>query len=135
MTHFARERVHGLWPELMPLLEAHWSEVAYHGYPLRVNRAAYEALEDAGSLRVYTMRVNGELVGYAVYVKHPSIRHEFVQAHQDGIYVKPEYRGGAGLAAWATARLRDEGIKWVQWGSPFERVGPKLVGRIYAKEL
>lgn len=136
MTHFARERVHHLWPELLPLLEANWTEVAYHDYPLHVNQDAYEALENADALRVYTMRVRGELVGYAVYILGPSIRHEFKHAQQDVIYLAPAHRGVAQkLFAWANARLRDEGVKMVQWGTPLERVGSKLVGRTYMKEL
>lgn len=55
---FAREPFTSqLLAEMLPLLEAHWKEVAHFpDIPLEVDASAYHAAESAGALRIYTVR-------------------------------------------------------------------------------
>ncbi len=58
MIQFAKEPLtDALWDEAMPLLQAHWKEVAaFQDIPLNPDRALYAASEEAGILRVFTAR-------------------------------------------------------------------------------
>lgn len=104
-----------LWSELLPLLDAHWREVAHwRDLPLNPNREAYAKIEAAGMLRAYTARADGRLIGYIACVIAPSLHYApHLFANQDVLYVDPAYRGfhfGAALIRFCHARLRDEGV-------------------------
>ena len=62
-----------LWAELIPLLIAHYHEVAhFRDIPLAPDRAGYQRIWDAGMLRIYTARADGQLIGYMVGFITPS---------------------------------------------------------------
>lgn len=64
MIQFARESLtDDLWAEAMPLLEAHWREVAhFQDIPLNVDRAVYDASDAAGAVRVFTARETSTVI-------------------------------------------------------------------------
>jgi L-amino acid N-acyltransferase YncA len=119
VTTLKRERVHDLWPELLPLLEKHYREIAhFQDIPLDVNQSAYERMEDAGTLRVFTARSTDDvLIGYAVFFVHRNVHYSSsLQAVQDVIYVDPEQRGtyvGYELATFCDDELRKDGVEVV----------------------
>lgn len=121
----ARERAHGLWAEIVPLLTEHWSEViTYRDIPLDPDVDTYNALEDADRLRVYTVRVDGELVAYAIFIVGTVPHHRTSkQAAGDGIYVRAPYRtsaAGIRLLAHAQDALKAEGVEVIYCQAPMK---------------
>lgn len=130
MSMFARERAADLWPEIEPLLERHWREIAtYADIPLAPDRERYNAMDAAGALRCYTARVRekdglaagsgataARLVGYAIFSVAMNMHYRTSAiAVQDVLFVLPEYRGraGLGLIRHAERELRAEGVKLI----------------------
>lgn len=147
-VRFHRETAHGLWDEIMPLLERHWREIArYQDIPLDPDEDRYLGLEEAGILRCYTCRVGEELVGYGIYVVQANAHYKgSLQAHQDVLFLAPEYRKsriGVGLIRFADDELRAEGVQCVyqhvkeahNFGPLLERLGYELVDHIYGRRL
>lgn len=145
---FQRERPHELLDEARPLFEAHYREVAhYQDIPLDINEAAYCQLEEAGILRAFTARWNGELVGYCVFMVKPNLRYSTsLQAVQDILFVDKSKRGaliGKRLLEFCEARLTAEGVQVVYQhakiastvGQFLELVGYELIDGIYGKRL
>lgn len=136
-----------LCEELLPLLEAHYQEIAhFKDIKLEPDFEQYIRVEEAGSLRVFTARdEDNALFGYAIYFVRANIHYKSsVQAVQDILYVHPQYRGiGAKLIAHADRELAKEGVQAVyhhvksehNFGPLLERMGYKLVDLIYAKRL
>lgn len=145
-----------LWHEAMPLLVAHYQEIAaYQDIPLEPDVSVYAASEAAGIIRCYTARnpcviegcnEPGALVGYALFFVRPNPHYKSsVQAVQDVIYLAPSVRGGTGyrFIAWCDAQLKEEGVQAVyhhvkaahDFGRLLERQGYDLVDLIYAKRL
>ena len=158
---FQRERAHELLDEARPLYEAHYEEIAfYKDIPLIVNETAYMQAEEAGALRCFTARYNGELVGYVVYtVKHNPRYSTSLQALQDILFVDKTKRGaliGKRLIEFSYERLKSEGVQLViqhckvspeikallsemqdrkDVGRLFELLGHDLIDFLYAKRL
>ncbi len=139
MIQFAKEPLtDALWDEAMPLLRAHWKEVAaFQDIPLNPDRALYAASEEAGILRVFTARdasggsydtqpvirkeypgwrplESWPLVGYALYFVRPAPHYQSsVQAVQDVLYLHPDRRGRTAykFVAWCDEQLSIEGVQ------------------------
>ena len=146
---FQQERAQDCFAEGKPLLEKHWAEIAhYKDISLDPEWQTYTSLEDAGFLRAYTLRDRGELKGYAVFlVKTNAHYRTSLQAHQDILYVDPEYRQamlGARFLVWCDDQLRKEGVQVVHhhvkvnildYGPLLKRLGYEYVDAIWAKRL
>lgn len=81
------------------ILHAHWRETSIdqEAIPLAVDWSRLFSLEHDGYFRVFGLRRNGELIGYAAFVVAPhSCFRNTLHANCNGIYVKPEHRGYAG---------------------------------------
>ena len=145
---YARESLAAVLPEVMPLLAAHWAEVAhYKDIPLDVDVEAYCQFEASGAFRVYTARNgNGVLLGYAAYVVrfNPHYRGS-LQAHQDVLFLRPDARGlGGELVRYSEETLRAEGVQVItqhvkvatpRTGALMERLGYEAMDVIYVKRL
>lgn len=145
----ARERIHSLWTELWPLLQAHWHEIAhYQDIPLNPDFVAYEQAEEAGMLRVFTARDGGELVGYCAFFVRTNLHYcTSLQAAQDVLFVHPNWRGSGEAArfiAWCEQQLQDEGVQVVfqhlKVATPhtirqFERMGYEPIDVVLGKRL
>jgi len=74
----------------------------------------YAANEQAGTLRIYTARDGGELIGYAVFFVMPHRKHsKSVFAVSDAIYLRPDKRGLINfnlLSSFAENQLKAEGV-------------------------
>lgn len=150
MPHFARESVSDVMSEIEPLLRAHYEEVSfYKDIPLQPDFDRYVQAEKSGALRVFTARVNTDLVGYAVYFVQPNLHYSSsLQAQQDILYIHPSHRkGGAGiwLIRHADEQLAAEGVQVViqhvkaradlNFGPLLERLGYELMDHLYTKRL
>lgn len=148
-TYFQRERVHSLWPELRPLLKQHWREIAhYDDIPLCPDEVKYEALENANLLRIFTVRIAGDLVGYAVCMVGFALHYaSSIQAVHDVLWLKPEHREtslGWQLLKFYQRELKKEGVqvdaqhvkaKHTKLGRLLEGDGYELVDHVYLKRL
>ena len=149
MILFHVEQLKDCASEAMPLIEAHWQEIALHQDTIQLNPnwQQYFRLEEEGKLHVYTAREDDKLVGYFVMIVVPHLHysdHSF--AHNDVIYVDPEYRKG--FTAWrlikfATEQLELAGVSVmminIKRHKPFDKLLQRLgfteTESIYSKRL
>lgn len=142
-----REPLMPLWDEAAPMMAQHAAESPVAGeWALDPDLGTYARSEAAGAVRCYTVRVDGGLVGYAVFFicKHLRHRHLTVASH-DTLYVAPAHRGATGLSllAYAHRELRAEGVDLVSHsaddGTPFhdllDRLGYARATVTYTKRL
>lgn len=144
-----RERIHHLWHEALPLLEAHWREIEDNpDIALDPDMGLFEKLEDMGWLRVYTARADtGELLGYACFIVKAHLHHrQSKQAICDAVYLKPLYRkGGLGyrLIKYADDELQREGVQVVMhhakvahdFGPLLLKLGYRHTENVYMRRL
>lgn len=112
---FARERFADVIEEGKPLLMQHWAEIAVHkDIPLDPEWSFYQAMDDAGALKIFTARKDGVLIGYAVFVVRPRHAHYAISwAVNDIVWIHPDHRNmgvGSAFAAYWDAALRDLGV-------------------------
>lgn len=130
---FQRERPHELLDEARPLFEAHYKEIAhYQDIPLDIDEAAYLHMEEAGALRCYTARYNGELVGYCVFLVQQNKRYRSsLQALQDIFYVDKGRRGaliGKRLIEFTEAQLTAEGVQVIYHHAKVDSQAERFLG-------
>jgi hypothetical protein len=143
---YKRETIGAVWDEAHELMADHAVEVGILGsrrWSPRLEQ--YRRLEDAGILRLHTMRKDGLLVGYSAF--HVLLHHHYdvLAATQDAVYVAPQHRGfaAAKFMAWVDGTLRAEGVEVVfrvstekcDYSRSLERMGYGLHERHYLKEL
>lgn len=109
---FSRELV----MECMPLLYAHYNEIAWlkEKIPLDPDYDRYEAGAKAGVIRIFTARRDADLVGYAIFIVQPHLHYrQTMWAMNDILYVMAGIRGyaiGAKLLRFAEEQLRGDGV-------------------------
>lgn len=113
---FQRETLSECLGEAGGLTIRHWEEIARNKqlFPLDPDYDFYLAVEKADRLRVYTVRRNNELVGYAVYFLGNNKHYKTaLWAVSDIFWLAPECRKsmvGLRLFRYVEERLRDEGV-------------------------
>lgn len=145
---FGTEKVADVIAEIAPLLHAHWKEIAhYQDIKLEPDWEAYRALNEAGILKVFTVRTANArvLIGYSVFfVRHNLHYSSSKQAVQDILFIHKDYRGaGRHFIRWCDQQLMADGVQAVyhhvktahNFGPLLERMGYELVDLIYAKRL
>lgn len=144
---FHREAIDDVIEEITPLLTAHYKEIAhFQAIPLDPDYGRYARMEAAGVLRIFTARLDGSLIGYAIFAVDRSAHyHGSLQACQDILYVHPMNRGGLGLRLirYCDRALKAEGVDVVRhhvkvahnFGRMLEREGYELEDVIYVKRL
>ncbi len=115
------------------LLEAHWREVDrdLEDIELEPDFDAWFTLDRAGLLASYTVRREGELVGYALFLVH---RHLHFKSHKfascDSIYVARGERAGGGgmqLLRYIVRDLTERGVAKILMHVPIAHdFGPAL---------
>lgn len=136
------------WDEMKDLFRGHYEEIAfYKDIALDPDERAYVELARRGMLRIYTVRDAGALVGYVMFLVRPNPHYQgSLNAVQDVLYLKPEYRRGltgVRLLKLAERRLAAEGVQVVyhhvkatnRVGELLGRLGYELVDQLYAKRL
>ncbi len=149
MIKFQRERAHDLWEEIDPLIKAHYKEIASNqDIPLVPDKKKYEEAEENDILRCYTARIDGRLVGYAVFLVNYNMHYSTSkQALQDILFIlKSERKGrlGLGLIKYTEAELESEGVELilhhVKIGHPqlqrlLEKLGYSPVDMVLSKRI
>lgn len=114
-AEFTVESFDSIVEDIKPLLEEHWRELALFQdeIPLNVSWEAYRRGYEAGVIRAYGARLDGRLIGYAIFQvidRHPHYLHSF--AINDVVWVAPEHRNvrvGSVLFDGLEADLRARG--------------------------
>lgn len=146
---FQRERFSAtLEEELLPLALQHNKEIGgvISDIVVKVPREMYEHLDANDSLRIYTIRKNGELKGYNnfVVILHPE--YNKLTAQHDVMFVHPSVRIGFNamrFLRWCDEQLKQDGILFVtqnvtvekDYSPILERLGYKPSETIYIKRL
>lgn len=116
---FARETVAQVWDEIQPLLADHFRETCpFPDLPLAPSRQSYDLMEQAGCLRIFTVRSVGQLVGYCVVMVSVNPHHSTTgpMAMGDVLYLVPRLRGegfGRQLVDFGDDALAGEGCSIV----------------------
>lgn len=114
---FTRE----LGEEAMPLLRAHWKEIATYQdeIPLDVDWGFYERMRDQGKLFCITARVGHELVGYSVFLILRTPHYlSTVFALNDVIFVREDMRNsrlGLALIRASEREAKHMGARKLTW--------------------
>jgi hypothetical protein len=139
-----------LMDEALPLLQAHWEEVAfYKDVPLDPHLENYKLLNDVGCLKIITARINKELVGYTVFLISQMAHYKTQKiAQQDVFFVRQDKRKtmmGVGITLLNESErvLSELDVDVVQhhvkvykdFGPMLEKFGYTFVEKIYQKRL
>lgn len=148
MRALDRETFEQFYRDALPLLERHRQEIAHFDFPLDVDTQMYRTAEQNGGLRIYTTRINGRLIGYAVFFvrTNPHYRSS-LQAVEDVLFIVPEERKGRlglELVQYAEEQLKGEGVQAVyhhcklahpQLARLLEHEGYSEIERIFVKRV
>ena len=143
-----REFLHDCWDEIATLAVEHYREIAvFQDIPYAPDKERYFRFEDAGAIHCFTVRVDSQLVGYAVFIAQTNAHYKTsLQACQDVLFLRKEYRV-PGLArrliCFSDQELRAAGVQVVlhhvkparDYSPLLEREGYQLVERIYARKM
>jgi len=114
---FQRERIADAWDEALPLMLANHDETgALPGCDFAPDREKFEKIDELGMIRAFTARINGVLVGYAVFIVSPHLHYrDLVWGVQDVVFVLPAHRGRAAIRflRWQDEELAGEGVDLV----------------------
>lgn len=134
--------------EIAPLALMSWREVEdFEDMEYEPNWEAYKQLNELGGVRVFTMRDNGMLVGYASFMVMPHLHaRESMHAMSDSIFVLPPYRRGMTaikLLKYAEQKLHEHGITVILLCSTlkrdltrlFEFMGYEFESTVYRKRI
>lgn len=132
----------------MPLLEAHYKEIAHYlDIPLAIDKAMYLQSAALGMVRTFLFMDDGVLQGYAVFFCKLNMHYATsLQAVQDVLYISPKHRGqllGTRFIAWCDEQLRKSGVQVVMhhmklahdFGPTMERLGYEKVEVLWSKRL
>lgn len=149
MPEFRQELLKDARTDAEELIEAHWREIALNRDKIKLNPDwdAYEDLERAGKLRIFTARDSGELIGYFVVLvgRHLHYR-DHIFASNDILFLAKDHRRGhtgKNLIQFAEKCLREDGVSVLTINTkihkPFDvlmrYLGFRCVERLYQKYI
>lgn len=115
MPEFAVESVGDVWGEATALMERNEAETGpMEGEEFAPDKDNYLILEKTDMLRLFTVRKDGRLIGYAMFIVTPHSHYtKMMWAIQDVIYVDEAYRFGRltmRFIDYQDALLREGGV-------------------------
>jgi len=146
MIDFKREQAHACFEEAIPLIENYRQEIAYYAdLKLDPEFAKYAELEKAGFVRAYTARLDGKLIGFALFFFSPHLHFKsHIFAMHDILYIMPEHRGfGYKFLKWCNEQLEKDGASVIyyavnlhfNYGSLLKRLGFELADHLYTRSV
>lgn len=143
---FSEETVSVVFEEGMDLLFQHYKEVsAFQDIALEPDIKQYHAAEAAGAIKTFTVREEGELVGYAAFFIQSNAHYKSsLQAVQDVIFIRKDKRGhGYKFIDYCDQQLKEHGCQVVyhhvkfshDWSPMLERLGYQAVDKVLARRL
>jgi GNAT superfamily N-acetyltransferase len=134
--------------ELKSILPEHYEELCVtKDFPLMPDYEAYGRLVVAGMLKCITCRMDGELIGYAIFIVQPHLHYKSCKtAFEDIYFLKKEYRKGrigVELFKHAEKILKQDGVKrlivhtkiHMDKSRLFEYLGYKMTDKLFTKIL
>jgi hypothetical protein len=145
MMTYQKEFFTVILPEVQPLNELNHQEVPLFGAKLEIDVGCLMQMEEDGIYKVFTMRKNGELVGYCAFVLYHHPHHARLKVgDQDVIFIKKGCRGHASkFVQYCEKELKDMGVhitfqhspKSKPWGKVLERIGYEELETTYFRRL
>ena len=131
------EPVMSWWPDAQELLANHSVEVnagVRHGHPYKMNITLLQSMEQIGTLRIMTARVNGTLKGYCTWTFLDDVESEGVLvADQGAWYISPDAPGlGRKILDKSIAEVKALGIQSVQLHHQLNGRGARL-GKMFQR--
>jgi GNAT superfamily N-acetyltransferase len=124
---YAIESVDEVRPDIGPLLELHYAEVAMHKATIALapDWERYKTLENADRLLAFTARDDGKLIGYSVWFMDMHIHYTgALIATNDVIFVHKDYRrtttAGTDLILYSEKMLKLIGVTKAVWHIKFD---------------
>jgi L-amino acid N-acyltransferase YncA len=117
---FGVEKWAEAWPVFEPLMRRHYGEMAdrlaaegHDVSPFAPRVDAYQSANERGEMVMFTIRKDGEPVGYSMIYVTRSMHNGDLVANEDTIYVHPDHRNGIGrkLTKLILGALRQAGVK------------------------
>lgn len=135
--------------EIQPLITQHWLEIANNKDRIVLNPdyEKYKLLNQAGILKIFTVRDFGRLIGYFIVICQQHMHYsDHVYAMNDIIYIDPDYRGSTiayKLLRSVEKRLKQDGVSVLMINmkvhAPFDRLLESLkfsnTERVYTKYI
>lgn len=118
--------------EVQPLLPRHWEELALNKdkVPLAPDYDRYLRMDREGMISVVTVRAQGALVGYSIFVVQPGFHYKTcLEARMDIFWLAPEYRGrGGGVRLFKAheQELKRRGVQRIYAGSKLHKDSSRL---------
>ena len=131
------------------LIHKHWEEIALNKDKIKLNPdwEMYSLLESSGSLKIFTARSDGSLIGYFVVFVSKHIHYkDHLFANNDLLFLDENYRKGltsVKLLKFSEKCLKEDGVSVLTINTkvhkPFDVIMNKLnftlVERLYSKYL
>ena len=149
MITYQQEFLETCVDDIQELIRLHWEEIATSKDKIKLNPDydAYERLEQANILKIFTARDDGKLVGYFVVIVGVNLHYkDHLFAENDIIYLHKDYRKGftgIKLIKFVEKYLKQDGVSVLKLNTkvhqPFDQLMSylkfDLVERVYTKYL
>lgn len=145
---FSIENYSDVLTDIKPLLEHHWFEVAAHKeiYDLNPDWELYERMAKQNVLRIFTCRINNQIVGYSIYMvsRHHHYKQSIVARNDITFLIESERKGNIGykLLKFAIENLTKEADRIIfnvkvykDFGNILERLGFQKFEIVYDKVI
>lgn len=120
--HCQIESIRSCWDEGQDLIRINNSETGDTQFHFSPNKDYYFALDDQANGRFFTVRHEGQLVGYSFFIIHPHIIYtKLVFAYQDLLFIHADHRG---KTAW-------EFMNWCD--DELAKADVNIIGRVVSK--
>lgn len=95
MISFAVEPLSVAWNDIARLADECWNDIEAdkHVEPHDMRRERYQEYEDSGMLYCAIARDEGEAIGFGIGIVYDSLHTQVRICVDDGMYLKPAYRG------------------------------------------
>lgn len=149
MITYQQEFLETCRDEAEVLIHKHWEEIALNKDKIKLNPdwEMYSLLESNGSLKIFTARNDGSLIGYFVVFVSKHIHYkDHLFANNDLLFLDEAFRKGltgVKLIRFAEKCLKEDGVSVLTINTkvhkPFDvimnKLGFNLVERIYSKYI
>lgn len=144
---FQEEKFDDVKSELEPIFKKHWEELANNKdtRPLDVDYTMYSVMSDLQILKVFTVRVDGKLIGYSFWIVAKHLHYKtWLYAVSDVYWLDPEHRK-TGIALDFFFKIEDWlkglGVKSItvqdklthKHNNFFNKLGYKPIEQLYEK--
>lgn len=142
---YGQEHFADIWPDILDLTKLNGTASDLFDFPVEIDVETILQMESDGMYKVFTMRVDTELVGHCHFMIYNHTHHLSMKvANQDVIFVKNGHRRHAtNFVQYCDSELRKLGVHVVlqhstrvkEWGPVLERIGYEKLETTYSRRL